>query len=138
MTPRHNLLNCFGKHFGEFHICSSSLDTRLSFHSPKSISVFYAGYNFHPTLSSFAQLPLLRFVTIYCAYFPPMEQLFTVQRALPWPPNKRSHLTLRVNTSTQQPMERCSTYNRANSPSRRECQRNSNTLIAGSFIRWPR
>ena len=35
---------------------------------------------------------------------------------------------LRVNTSTQQLMQRCSTYNRANFASRRECLSNSHSL----------
>ena len=38
---------------------------------------------------------------------------------------------LRVNTSTQQPMERCSTYSRANFASRRDCQSNSQTALIG-------
>ena len=38
---------------------------------------------------------------------------------------------LRVNTSTQQPVQRCSTYSRANFASGRDYQSNSQTLIGG-------
>ena len=41
----------------------------------------------------------------------------------------------RVNTSTQQPMQRCSTYNSTKFAWRRNCQSNSHTLIGGWFVK---
>ena len=38
---------------------------------------------------------------------------------------------LRAKTSTQQPMQRCSNYNRSDFARRRDCQSNSHTLIGG-------
>ena len=61
----------------------------------------------------------------------------TVQRANP----TNFHIwQLRVNTSTQQPVQQCSTYHCANFARRHECQSNSHILIGGkfvkNFVRW--
>ena len=53
----------------------------------------------------------------------------TVRRALPWPPNKLSHLTITCNTSTQTTHSTVFNYNRANFARRGDCQSNSLTLI---------
>ena len=49
---------------------------------------------------------------------------------------------LRVNTSSQQPMQRYSTYNCANFARRRDYPSNSHILIVGQFVKnfvgWPR
>ena len=42
---------------------------------------------------------------------------------------------LRAKTSTQQPMQRCSNYNRSNFARRRDCQSNSHTLVGGWFAK---
>ena len=60
---------------------------------------------------------------------------FTVQRALPWPPNKLHIWQLRVNTSPQQPIQRCSTYNCAHFARRCDCQSNSHVSIGGQFAK---
>ena len=63
-------------------------------------------------------------------------EAFIVQRALPLPLNKLSHSVwqLCVNTSTQEPVQRCSTYNPVNLASRCDCQSNSHTLIGGQIV----
>ena len=60
---------------------------------------------------------------------------FTVQRALPWPPNKLSHLTITCKYFNSTTMQRCSTYNCANFARRRDCQSNSHILIGGQFVK---
>ena len=68
--------------------------------------------------------------------------LLTVQSALPWPPNKLSHLTIAckyVNSTTH-----ATVFNLqlANFARRCDCQSNSHILIGGqfvkNFVRWPR
>ena len=58
---------------------------------------------------------------------PSVSVLFVLQCNAPY----GGHLTNfnNVNTSTQQPMQRFSTYNRASFASRRDCQSNFHTLI---------
>ena len=52
-----------------------------------------------------------------------------MKHTLPRPANKLAK------TSTQQPMQRCSNYNRSDFARRRDCQSNSYTLIGGWFVK---